>query len=578
MLCAACRHQADQDFASCPVCGSPGLVDDQYRLDAIVNDLGHTASFGATRVSDGIRVILQQVIFRVPDLNENIPRVQRYGAYLTSLDHPSIPVALDTFQTRDRDTQSLWFAHAVVPGDTLETVLARHQFSEAEVVRLLFEIAEVLRYLHSRSPPVIHRAIQPRHLVRTDGGGPLVLLEFGLPPGTGSPSRPPPDGVLVSGAPGFMAPEQLRGQALPATDIFCAGVTALHLLSRTDPRQLFDYSQRLDKSALSALSRPMVRLLEQMVQANPAYRLPDGNALRQALDRSFLAGGTPRIGAPTPTPIASTAVERWASVNGNAEEAMARARIEWEDLKRWTQNAQQAVLEWPEWARGALIFGALGISVFFVVGILTLVAEVEWPTLPQSDARTCYVEANQLYDPGLEYVVDQGVPRRDGAWVGYRVRIVDRFDDMAPLEGRAMMSFGAPAPSDAEYEGRAHQLVNIDAARDRIAKGEASLVACAHFNGVPQDGKRSRFSITVRGYNGPMSAFPDLYRQHKHIRGPYRQSILTDKDPQTWQRVCIDVQWQQAVDFVQIEVTADRELGDGGGRFMDHACLAFLDP
>ena len=83
---------------------------------------------------------------------------------------------------------------------------------------------------------VVHRDIKPENIILQGGkpGAKIYLTDFG-----GAQQSPTDDtnqmedtemGTVV-GTYGYMAPEQLRGAARPASDLFALGGTLLYLLS-----------------------------------------------------------------------------------------------------------------------------------------------------------------------------------------------------------------------------------------------------------------------------------------------------------------------------------------------------------
>ncbi len=81
----------------------------------------------------------------------------------------------------------------------------------------------------------MHRDVKPENIILEGGkpGGKVYLVDFG---GIQQGSKDVADsevmdtGTLV-GTYGYMAPEQLRGSARPASDLFALGGTLLYLLS-----------------------------------------------------------------------------------------------------------------------------------------------------------------------------------------------------------------------------------------------------------------------------------------------------------------------------------------------------------
>ncbi len=93
-----------------------------------------------------------------------------------------------------------------------------------EVFRLLQELLSALSHAHARG--VVHRDVKASNvLLRADGS--VALADFGI-------ARLGPES-LDAGTPGWMAPEQLRGQRGrqgPRTDLYAVGCLAWHLLTR----------------------------------------------------------------------------------------------------------------------------------------------------------------------------------------------------------------------------------------------------------------------------------------------------------------------------------------------------------
>jgi serine/threonine protein kinase len=113
------------------------------------------------------------------------------------------------------------------------------------------QICEILIYLHSQNPPVIHRDLTPDNLVlRVDGK--LVLIDFGAANafvGTAT-------GTMV-GKQSYMPIEQLRGKSVPQSDIFSLGGTIYFLLTGEDPRPL-EPSQVKNNSNISTKLNPFL--------------------------------------------------------------------------------------------------------------------------------------------------------------------------------------------------------------------------------------------------------------------------------------------------------------------------------
>jgi eukaryotic-like serine/threonine-protein kinase len=104
-----------------------------------------------------------------------------------------------------------------IEGATIAELLREGPLDEAMVAHIGAEIAEALRYAHERFQ-IVHRDVTTRNVI-VDDAGHARLLDFGI----AAPVELTGHGELF-GSPGYMAPEQLRGEALgPETDLFSLG-------------------------------------------------------------------------------------------------------------------------------------------------------------------------------------------------------------------------------------------------------------------------------------------------------------------------------------------------------------------
>ncbi len=154
---------------------------------------------------------------------------EREMRVLQSLSHRSIPSFIDS----GVDADGLpYFVQRHVAGDNLETaVRGGTRFDNEGAKRLARDLLHALDYLHGLHPPVIHRDIKPANIVLSKQGP--VLVDFGAvsvvvtAQGSG--------GGTVVGTFGYMAPEVLKGQASPASDLYSLGATLLFAFSGREP-------------------------------------------------------------------------------------------------------------------------------------------------------------------------------------------------------------------------------------------------------------------------------------------------------------------------------------------------------
>ena len=150
--------------------------------------------------------------------------------------HPQIPQLQAYFIQEQRQ----YLVQQFIDGQDLAVELKfSGPFTEDKIRDLLYSLLPVLQFIHDRQ--VIHRDIKPRNIIRRESDSQLFLVDFGaaklatktalLRPGT------------IIGTVQYIAPEQARGKAIFASDIYSLGVTCIHLLTRRRPNILFDNIQ-----------------------------------------------------------------------------------------------------------------------------------------------------------------------------------------------------------------------------------------------------------------------------------------------------------------------------------------------
>lgn len=115
-----------------------------------------------------------------------------------------------------------WLATAYVPGPALHDAVAEHgPLSATAALALTAQVAEALQSIHAAG--VIHRDLKPSNIILTSDGP--KVIDFGIARATDVTSVTSTG--MLAGAPGYMAPEYIRGQTVTeAGDVFALGAIA----------------------------------------------------------------------------------------------------------------------------------------------------------------------------------------------------------------------------------------------------------------------------------------------------------------------------------------------------------------
>jgi eukaryotic-like serine/threonine-protein kinase len=210
---------------------------------------------------------------------------EREAKILYKLNHPQIPKLLAHFEDRGE----FFLVQDYIDGSNLsqEELFIGKKLSEAEVIKLLEEILEVLAFVHAQN--IIHRDLNPRNLIRQKADGKLFLIDFGaVKEISGIPvTRIGETEATIIGTSGFMAPEQANGQPKLASDIYSTGMLAIQALTGIPSHQL-----PKDPQALSSLlttethvSPKLLKVINRMTSYNFHDRYPSAQEALEAVQK-----------------------------------------------------------------------------------------------------------------------------------------------------------------------------------------------------------------------------------------------------------------------------------------------------
>jgi eukaryotic-like serine/threonine-protein kinase len=165
-----------------------------------------------------------------PDRQRRFEQEARAAA---ALNHPNILAIHDLGCSSNRH----YVVTELLEGETLRARLRRGALSVSHATRILLQIAQGLSAAHAKG--IVHRDLKPENIFITSDSN-SKILDFGLakllapPSNIQQPASHLDETVtgLIMGTPGYMSPEQVRGQAVDQrTDIFALGAIAYEMLS-----------------------------------------------------------------------------------------------------------------------------------------------------------------------------------------------------------------------------------------------------------------------------------------------------------------------------------------------------------
>ncbi|HMA36038.1 MAG TPA: serine/threonine-protein kinase, partial [Chloroflexia bacterium] len=151
----------------------------------------------------------------------------REAEILKDLAHPNLPTFSDSFEEAGRPYLIMEF----VPGESLEKKLERldgKPMGEREALYYGIQMARVLRYLHSQTPPIIFRDVKPSNIMILPNYQ-VKLIDFGIARKYKAGQR---KDTVSMGTAAYAPFEQFgKGQTDGRSDIYSLAATLYHLLT-----------------------------------------------------------------------------------------------------------------------------------------------------------------------------------------------------------------------------------------------------------------------------------------------------------------------------------------------------------
>jgi serine/threonine protein kinase len=171
--------------------------------------------------------VLHPTLASQPSAKERFLREARFAA---SINHEHAIVLHHVGEHRDLP----YFVMELLRGQSLEDRLREDSFRDyREVGRIAREIALGLAAAHEVG--LIHRDIKPGNIWLETPNDKAKLMDFGIARSADEAIRLTMDGVLV-GTPGYMSPEQARGEELDErSDLFSLGCVLYQMVTGNGP-------------------------------------------------------------------------------------------------------------------------------------------------------------------------------------------------------------------------------------------------------------------------------------------------------------------------------------------------------
>ncbi len=259
------------------------MLCERYELIELLGEGGSGSTYKAIRLADGATVAIKMLSLRHLNDWKQLELFEREAKVLSQLNHAQIPQYLEYFHVDTPDNRAFYIVQQLAPGKPLTAwVQSGWRGTEAEIRDIASQLLAILQYLHQQSPPLIHRDLKPHNIIRDDDGR-VFLVDFGAVQDVYHNTLL--KGSTVAGTYGYMAPEQFRGAAIPASDLYGLGATILYLLTHRSPADLPQERLKLSFRAHVNISNHFADWLETLLEPDTSARFSSARVALSTLEK-----------------------------------------------------------------------------------------------------------------------------------------------------------------------------------------------------------------------------------------------------------------------------------------------------
>ncbi|QQR59815.1 MAG: serine/threonine protein kinase [Candidatus Melainabacteria bacterium] len=213
--------------------GAESVGNGKYKVNRVLGYGGQGTTYLVSEEGQEEPKVVKELILPqyadVRIVQEATKRFERATEILGSLDHPKIVKLHESFIENGRAYIVLEF----ISGKTLRDIVNPDRtLSVDRICELGLQMCDILDYLHTREPAVLHCDFAPDNLILSFDSK-IKLVDFDVARVANSTAF-----TSIAGRPSYTPPEQFRGEPDTRSDLYAMGAILKFLLTGQDPAPL----------------------------------------------------------------------------------------------------------------------------------------------------------------------------------------------------------------------------------------------------------------------------------------------------------------------------------------------------
>jgi len=257
------------------------IIDDTYM---IMGELGRGGT-GVIYLAYHLRLEKYVVLKRIKDNFANILKVRTEVDILKKLHHTYLPQVYDFMQMGNH----IYTVIDYIDGCDLDRYIKEgYVFTEHQLMTWLRQLCDVLGYLHSQKPQILHCDIKPGNIMITSEGN-VCLIDFNI-------SLDEETGSELSGISQYYASPEQYEKAMSIvyhtkttvtidqrTDVYSLGATFYHMISGIIPT-ISGPNTPLSQMGLG-YSKEFLEIIDKMMETNKTFRYKNTSEVVRDIDK-----------------------------------------------------------------------------------------------------------------------------------------------------------------------------------------------------------------------------------------------------------------------------------------------------